>query len=221
MSIRATATGSLIERYSGLCPYDLITASGWIYPTSFATELPVFIQQSAAGAASDHLKVTTGGVLRLHTAAFGTSAVGTTVLGLNQWHHVTFKRVGNTRTAYLNGISEVTLSTVQTWTKVGEGWLGLYGQVSGAYSLGGLKMWAADLSAGDIQAELYGYDAVKTSDLHTVSRLLTGASIGNEVSGGVGWTLVNTVAEGEPLAFPSAPGGGSSSLLKSLLLRTA
>lgn len=218
MSLRPLGASALIERYSGLCPYDAITAMCRVRPETFSNRMQIFIQQSSAGTSSDILKIQTDGKLILHTSGFATQSVGTTVLSAATDYHVAFVRSGNNRYVYLDGVLELTLNTAESWTKVGEGWLGHWGEATGAFSLGAVKMWSAALSESEVEAERYGYEAVRTSDLQTVSRLLDTSSLGNEVGGGVGWTLSGSVEEGSPPSFPSAGGGGTANLLKHLIL---
>lgn len=218
MSLRPLAASALIERYSGLCPYDAITAMCRVRPESFSNRMQVFIQQSSAGTNSDILKIQTDGKLILHTSGFATQSIGSTVLSAGTDYDVTFVRSGNNRSVYLNGVLELTLNTAESWTKVGEGWLGHYGEDTGAFSLGAVKMWSAALSGSEIEDERYTYEAVRTSDLQTVSRLLDTSSVGNEVGGGVGWSLVGSVETGAPPSFPSSGGSGTANLMKLLIL---
>ena len=101
------------------------------------------------------------------------------------------KRIGNTLSIYLNGTLEATSAGAPTFTKSVDRFCGEYDTNVPNHAFAAAKMWNADLSGAEFAAEMYGYAAVRTADLHTVTRFTTDTDMDNEVGGGTDWTNEN------------------------------
>lgn len=215
MSITPSGTVTAI-RNSGLVTYNAFSGSLWLYLVDRSTRL-VFFSNEGASNNLDRYTIETDGKFSVRST--GVATLGTTVAPLNTWFNVGFKRSGANQTIYYNGVEEVThalgVTFTNYWNKVGAE----YGGAHPSFSYAALKLWNADLSAAQFEAEMYGYEAVETTGLNTITRFLTSTDLANEVGGGVGWT-VDSINGGsfttntDPPAFLASGGGSGMAALR-------
>ena len=198
-------------RYTGMVAYNNHSGQAWVYPTDRANRMTVFVQESVGGTSYTRVQVNTDGTIGLAHGPAGASSSET--VPLNAWSCIQFKKIGDVMTAYLNAVEVATLTSAVAFTKSVERFGGEYLQNGPAFSFGGAKLWEADFDETDFEAEMYGYPAVQTTNLHTVSRFLTHTDTTNEVSGGVAWTLEGALSTNTATPTFLAGGGGGGGLL--------
>lgn len=139
-----------------------------------------------------------GTALRIETQA--TSADGTTTLTSGTWYHVARVRNGTGRTVYLNGVSEITLTSANAFTTASEA---VFGNGLAAFPgyMSALKIWDAALTADEVMQEMRTIVPRRVASLNTFSPFARHTELQNYA--GTDWTITGTglTDDGPPVSW--------------------
>lgn len=178
------------------------TAMAWVYITSIGAGQ----YQCALGfwySGNREGEVYFDGDSSNHLSLYGGGAAGGThALSAGTWYHITAVKSGATMTAYLNGVSEVTIASWPNSGTFSEFTLASYNSGAADFFNGRIcfvKTWSAALTLAEIQQEMYTVLPRRFFDLWSCWPGLPGAERAYDLSGLVhDLSEVNTPTDEDP-----------------------
>lgn len=200
MSIRFDAAGDFLQRTTDLPAADPLSLSFWLYLTvDRNAEGTIFILTNAGGTEFSRIILDTDGTtIQVDTqTSAGTNGSN---LSTATWYHVGYTRAGADHALYLNGVSDITRSDNNAVTTPANL---LFGSNSVTFingRVGNIKIWTAQLTQAEIQAEITTWQPVRYANLHLWTPNFPGATerLADWSGNGRNWTGNGTLADEDP-----------------------